>query len=913
PLYLTLTDNGAAGTITNGVPGMVMVRKAWTAADSVAEEYLNFTSLSNLSWSVTVEVDKGNGWESAADIPYYIVYPYYTNGPITNSTGIQTNLGSNATVVLDLSAPGQETWKYRVTETDAYGSSQKKYSYYGRDGKTGYFQSTALVDQVTGTVKDDSLAVVKNAISGQQVVTYSKTMLGGTPDIGAELVYRVERYNGAEWEPAFGVPYLVAYGSPYNPPEQENATAQDGLITMTYNGAMPYVSFTDEIHLNYPVGKVGDLRLVEVAERTDPSWGSLVGYTGRDGSTGIYKDTANITGFVNGTGFTTLQVKKLMDDGTTGAGPFTFQLTQVIGQTGTAVGSGVGYTVYNVGEDTPLSTGVTDEKGQFTLLSGQYAILDVPEKTQWKVKELVTMPYELADTQVNGDQVTPDAGDASAGNVDLRSSMMLIPGKQLNALMSSPNPYAASITFGLKSDYPGISAQTGTPVDVNGSGSVMLYQTKVDSYRSYYYILGDDQIIANYDCSEMFRGLGYGGLTGIYGLERIDTSQVTNMSYMFNAIGNQNLTDLDLSGLDTSQVTDMSYMLGSNSQITYMDLSGWDTSQVKNMSYMFSGNNGLTTVDVSGWDTGSVTDMNHMFNYCNKLTTVDVSKWDTSQVKDMSYMFYNCNTLTTLDVSNWNTSQVKDMSYMFYVCRILRTPDVSKWDTSNVESMAGMFQGSGVSTPDVRNWNTGKVKSMASMFLESSLISLDVSEWDTGSVESMRYMFKSCVNLTALDVSKWDTRNVTDMSDMFNGCSRSLATLDVSKWDTGSVTSMFGMFRDCSKLTTLDVSGWNTGSVTNMNYMFKGCSKLTSLDLSSWNTAKVTSMGNMFNQCTALTTIYASDDLFVTGQVESSTSMFGSCSKLQGGAGTKYNSGKIDKTYARIDGGATKPGYFTAK
>ena len=72
-------------------------------------------------------------------------------------------------------------------------------------------------------------------------------------------------------------------------------------------------------------------------------------------------------------------------------------------------------------------------------------------------------------------------------------------------------------------------------------------------------------------------------------------------------------------------------------------------------------------------------------------------------------------------------------------------------------------------------------------------------------------------------------------------------------------------------------------------------------------------MGNMFNQCTALTTIYASDDLFVTGQVESSTSMFGSCSKLQGGAGTKYNSGKTDKTYARIDGGATKPGYFTAK
>ena len=41
--------------------------------------------------------------------------------------------------------------------------------------------------------------------------------------------------------------------------------------------------------------------------------------------------------------------------------------------------------------------------------------------------------------------------------------------------------------------------------------------------------------------------------------------------------------------------------------------------------------------------------------------------------------------------------------------------------------------------------------------------------------------------------------------------------------------------------------------------------------------------------------------------------MFYKCEKLQGGAGTTYNSSKLDKTYALIDGTGSQPGYFTAK
>ena len=41
--------------------------------------------------------------------------------------------------------------------------------------------------------------------------------------------------------------------------------------------------------------------------------------------------------------------------------------------------------------------------------------------------------------------------------------------------------------------------------------------------------------------------------------------------------------------------------------------------------------------------------------------------------------------------------------------------------------------------------------------------------------------------------------------------------------------------------------------------------------------------------------------------------MFNNCTSLVGGQGTKYDSTKVDKTYARIDGGTSNPGYFTSK
>ena len=89
-------------------------------------------------------------------------------------------------------------------------------------------------------------------------------------------------------------------------------------------------------------------------------------------------------------------------------------------------------------------------------------------------------------------------------------------------------------------------------------------------------------------------------------------------------------------------------------------------------------------------------------------------------------------------------------------------------------------------------------------------------------------------------------------------------------------------------------------------------SKATTLDLSSFDTSNVTDMSWMFSDCSNLKTIYASNK-FNTNAVSSSNNMFTGTTNLVGGAGTTYNSSYVNKTYARIDGGASLPGYFTLK
>ena len=353
--------------------------------------------------------------------------------------------------------------------------------------------------------------------------------------------------------------------------------------------------------------------------------------------------------------------------------------------------------------------------------------------------------------------------------------------------------------------------------------------------------------------------------------------------------------------INNKPITSMGYMF-SNSQATTIDLSNFNTSNVTNMSYMF-GSTKATTLDLSNFDTSNVTYMSWMF-YDSKATTLDLSNFDTSKVTSMQSMF-NGSQATILDLSSFDTSNVTSMDFMFYDSQA-KALDLSNFDTSNVTNMSYMFGSTKATTLDLSNFNTSNVTNMRWMFYGSQVATLDLSNFDTSNVTNMDWMFRE-IQTTILDLSNFNTSKVTNMNSMFYGSQ--VATLDLSNFNTSKVTDMGYMFFN-SQATAIDLSNFDTSKVTNMYGMFSR-SQVTTLDLSNFNTSKVAEMANMFYYSAKLTTIYTSDK-FNTDNVTSSSNMFSGCTNLVGGAGTKYNSSYIDKTYARIDGGTSSPGYFTS-
>ena len=172
-------------------------------------------------------------------------------------------------------------------------------------------------------------------------------------------------------------------------------------------------------------------------------------------------------------------------------------------------------------------------------------------------------------------------------------------------------------------------------------------------------------------------------------LEEFDTSNVTDMNFMFYDCSS--LETLDLSNFDTSKVTNMSDMFVDCSSLKTLDLSNFDTSKVTNMRSMFLGCSSLETLDLSGFDTSNVTDMAFMFYGCSSLKTLDLSNFDTFKVTNMSAMFSDCSSLKTLDLSSFDTSNATNMWDMFYGCSSLEALDLSGFDTFNVCNIMGLM------------------------------------------------------------------------------------------------------------------------------------------------------------------------------------------------------------------------------
>ncbi len=360
-------------------------------------------------------------------------------------------------------------------------------------------------------------------------------------------------------------------------------------------------------------------------------------------------------------------------------------------------------------------------------------------------------------------------------------------------------------------------------------------------------------------------------LTGIEGIEYLNTENVTNMSNMF--MGCEALTSLDVTNFNTAEVTDM--------------------------SYMFMGCSALTSLDLTSFNTAKVTYMHYMFSGCSALTTIYASdKFVTSQVEASSSMFYNCDKLIGAIKYDENKT---DHYYANYGTDGYFTPVFEYAEFNNATGTLTFRRGPSKPT-GAYELNDGSYRPMWTNHDNINKVVFDAS-FAKARPTSCYSWFSGCNNLTEIKgIEYLNTEKVTNMRCMFYGCS-SLASLNLTSFNTAEVTDMSFMFYECYALASLDVSKFNTAKVTGMREMFHYCYALTSLDLTSFNTANVTDMYRMFNECSALTTIYASEK-FVTGKVDDSFKMFYQCDKLIGAI--KYDGNKIDHTYANYE-----TGYFT--
>ena len=314
--------------------------------------------------------------------------------------------------------------------------------------------------------------------------------------------------------------------------------------------------------------------------------------------------------------------------------------------------------------------------------------------------------------------------------------------------------------------------------------------------------------------------------------------------------------------LSSINVSDLYF--GTKNDYPAVDFTTYTKYNLKNnyeLYYYLDSSSGLSKAYVISDDGKQIVFPENCLSMFAKLTTLKQIHFDninTEYVTNMHGMFADCNNLTYVDISKFNTINVKDMSYMFANC--------------------------------------------------SNISSIDLSNLNTENATDMNHMFSGCTNLISLDLSNITTHKVTNMSYMFTNCSN-LPSIELSNFNTENVTNMSWMFASCGKLSSLDVSHFNTEKVTNMEGMFSNLN-VTFLDLSSFKTANVTNMGRMFFNCKNLNTIYATTDFIAPSNSEK---MFYSCTSLKGEKDTNYSSNKAHGEYARIDGDADSPGYFSLK
>lgn len=284
-----------------------------------------------------------------------------------------------------------------------------------------------------GTITENPIATITNevkSVSVSSLVTKQMTEDSSEVPEGAELVWRVEVFNGVTWQPAENIPYITLEGDWSKDTLSEASaiptcdrilkTGPDGRIVLTKNWSedgtkrWPAVYFAETyVGVNkYESPDKDDYRVVEVMEESDEAWGMLKEYTtSKKGFGNNHDDGLDLTGFSAG-GFMNsnenapIEIAKEMDEDSDDT--FTMILKKVLSLSSNVdygnireediIASegraGISYTVYDTATGEAIAERETGKNGEIQLKAGQFVRLNL-SNTLWTVSEEIGHTYKL--------------------------------------------------------------------------------------------------------------------------------------------------------------------------------------------------------------------------------------------------------------------------------------------------------------------------------------------------------------------------------------------------------------------------------------------------------------------------------------------------------------------------------------
>ena len=276
-----------------------------------------------------------------------------------------------------------------------------------------------------------------------------------------------------------------------------------------------------------------------------------------------------------------------------------------------------------------------------------------------------------------------------------------------NSLLRDATPDDSAFTWSID--------DTGTTLTLNGGTPTESLYDQLDSdtrLKIKHIIIAKPVTIIGNVGAKFFDGFWYDET--ITGLENINVDQATDLSEMFEQLGNHQGKNIQFSGLEkwnVSNVTTFYYMFF-YARITNPDVKDWQVSQVTNMDHMFAGTTGISNLDLSGWQVvGNVLSNMDDFVSDSGISSLDLRSWQLAPNNSAAGAF-STGSLTEIGLNSSFGGDDYDLGFR----RPIQYPYDNEWideDTQNTyvpTDLEALYQ-SGKGTISIYKYHTVTVKS----------------------------------------------------------------------------------------------------------------------------------------------------------------------------------------------------------